>query len=76
MKYTTTAGAGVGIERFGVGANGQVIVDAHASGLTGASQAEVLKSALKNPDIQKYLEKQQITRVVYVPGKILNIISM
>jgi leucyl-tRNA synthetase len=43
---------------------------------TEASQAEALKIAFKNPDIQKYLEKQEITRVVYVPGKILNIISM
>ena len=42
---------------------------------TGVSEIEALKIALKNPDIQKYLEKQEITRVVYVPGKILNIIS-
>jgi leucyl-tRNA synthetase len=43
---------------------------------TEATQAEALKIAVKNPDIKKYLEKQEITRVVYVPGKILNIISM
>jgi leucyl-tRNA synthetase len=43
---------------------------------TKAPQAEVLEIALKNPDIRKYLKKLEITRVVYVPGKILNIISM
>jgi leucyl-tRNA synthetase len=41
-----------------------------------SSQDEALKIAFKNPDIQKYLEKQEISRVIYVPGKILNIISM
>ncbi|MFN2233593.1 MAG: leucine--tRNA ligase [Anaerolineales bacterium] len=42
---------------------------------TEASQVKALKNAFENPDIQKHMERQEITRVVYVPGKILNIIS-
>jgi len=40
------------------------------------SEAEALKSAFETPEIQKYLNGQEIVRVVYVPGKILNIVAM
>ena len=40
------------------------------------SEAEALRTVSENPEIQKYLAGQKIARVIYVPGKILNIISM
>jgi leucyl-tRNA synthetase len=43
---------------------------------TDASQDEALKIAFKNLEVQKYMQKQEVSRVIYVPGKILNIISM
>jgi leucyl-tRNA synthetase len=40
-----------------------------------STESKVLQNLLGKPDIQKYLEGQEITRVVYVPGKILNVIT-
>jgi len=39
------------------------------------SETEALQAASVTPEIQKYLVGQKITRVVYLPGKILNIIA-
>jgi leucyl-tRNA synthetase len=39
------------------------------------SEAEALRIATTLPEIQKYLAGQEITRVVYVPGKILNVVA-
>ncbi len=38
-------------------------------------EAEALKNVAETPDIQKYLKDQNIARVVYVPGKILNVVT-
>jgi leucyl-tRNA synthetase len=39
------------------------------------SKAEALNIALKEPSVERYLENQEITRVIYVPGKILNVVT-
>ena len=40
-----------------------------------ASEMEALKAARKVSGIHIYIDSQNITRVVYVPGKILNIVT-
>jgi leucyl-tRNA synthetase len=39
-----------------------------------ASQAEVEEQAYARPKIQQYLDQKQVAKVIYVPGKILNIV--
>ena len=39
-----------------------------------ASEDEAVKTALEQPDVQKYLNGTQPSRVIYVPGRILNLI--
>jgi leucyl-tRNA synthetase len=39
------------------------------------SKTDALEIANKVPEIQKYLGGQEITRIVYVPGKILNVVT-
>ena len=39
------------------------------------TKAAALKTALETPLIRKYLVDLEITRVVYVPGKILNVVT-
>ncbi len=41
----------------------------------GASEQEAIEVACRIQDLKKYLEGQEINRVVYVPGKILNVIT-
>ncbi|MFC1997480.1 leucine--tRNA ligase [Chloroflexota bacterium] len=48
---------------------GKILVDSKIS------QDEALNSALETPNVQKFLEEREITRVVYVPGKILNVVT-
>jgi leucyl-tRNA synthetase len=40
------------------------------------SQDQALQYAFEDPDIYKYLIEREITRVFYVPGKILNVIAV
>jgi leucyl-tRNA synthetase len=42
---------------------------------TQTLEAEALKTVAETPEIQKHLEGRKITRVVYVPGKILNVVA-
>lgn len=42
---------------------------------TAAAEAEALQAACQDPGLQKSLDGREITRVVYVPGKILNILT-
>jgi len=53
--------------------NGKVrgIIQAEAQ----TSEAEALRTASLTPEIQKYLVGREIGRVIYVPGKILNIVA-
>ena len=39
------------------------------------SQVEALNFALETPSILRFLEEKEVTRVVYVPGKILNVVT-
>jgi leucyl-tRNA synthetase len=38
-------------------------------------EAEALRTVVGTPEIRKYLDGRNITRVVYVPGKILNVVA-
>jgi len=38
-------------------------------------EAEALQNVKESPEIQKYLKGRKVTRVIYVPGKILNVIA-
>ncbi len=40
-----------------------------------ADQAEVEEQALAQPKVQQYLKGNQVIKVIYVPGKILNIVA-
>jgi leucyl-tRNA synthetase len=40
------------------------------------SEVVVLQTVSETPEIQKYLDGQEISRVIYVPGKILNIVTI
>ena len=39
-----------------------------------ADEATAKELALAEPNIQKYLQGQEVMKVVYVPGRILNIV--
>jgi len=41
----------------------------------GAEQDEVLKLALQNQKISKYLDGKQIKKVIFIKDKIINIIA-
>jgi leucyl-tRNA synthetase len=41
----------------------------------GVTEDEVFKVAVASPEIKKYLENEGVNRTVYVPGKILNILT-
>jgi leucyl-tRNA synthetase len=40
----------------------------------GVSEAEALKLALKEPRVQAALQGREPARVIYVPGRIINIV--
>ena len=35
---------------------------------------EIKKTALDNDKVKKYLEDQEVKKIIYVPGKIINIV--
>jgi leucyl-tRNA synthetase len=39
------------------------------------SEAEAFQSASEMPELQRYLDGHKIARVIYVPGKILNVVT-
>ena len=41
----------------------------------GTLETEALKTASEHPDISRFIHGQEIARVVYVPGKILNVVT-
>ena len=40
----------------------------------GASEADITSLALASPEVQRHLAGQTPRRVIYVPGKLLNIV--
>ncbi len=42
--------------------------------LEGETEAEILQKALSLPNIKKYLDNKKITKTIYVPGRLLNIV--
>jgi leucyl-tRNA synthetase len=40
----------------------------------GATEEDVKATALAHPDVQRHLEGKTPRRVIYVPGKLLNIV--
>jgi len=40
-----------------------------------ASEIEITRQALRSPAVQKYVENKQVTKTVYLPGRLLNIVA-
>ena len=57
---------------IGVQVNGKVRGRARLSNT--ASEAEARDAALADPNVQKFLEGKALKKVIYVPGRILNLI--
>jgi leucyl-tRNA synthetase len=40
-----------------------------------ASEIEITSQALRSPAVQKYIDNKQVTKTVYLPGRLLNIVA-